>query len=148
MADGPREGYSRVRLEATLGLFCVREADALLSRGKTLGGSSSINDAVWTRGVKEQYDSWSELLEEDEASLGWNWDGLFSYMKKVRSCQRSREICFVVSKTALRLKGSHRRMLSNAQRAPTLSRRTTVATARCKLHFLTGCTGVLRTLGS
>ena len=53
-------------------------------RGKTLGGSSSINAGLWTRGTKEQYDSWSELLEEDEQSVGWNWDGLLGYMKKVR----------------------------------------------------------------
>lgn len=52
-------------------------------RGKTLGGSSSINGGHWTRGLNVQYDSWSQLLEEDEASVGWNWDGIFSYMKKV-----------------------------------------------------------------
>ncbi|TFY67405.1 hypothetical protein EVG20_g3961 [Dentipellis fragilis] len=51
--------------------------------GKTLGGSSSINGATWTRGMKEQYDSWSEFLDPSEASAGWNWDGIFPYMKKV-----------------------------------------------------------------
>ncbi|KAI8969674.1 alcohol oxidase [Trametes punicea] len=50
--------------------------------GKTLGGSSSINGAAWTRGLNAQYDAWSTLLEPEEASVGWNWDGLFSYMKK------------------------------------------------------------------
>ncbi|KAA1475429.1 alcohol oxidase [Dentipellis sp. KUC8613] len=50
--------------------------------GKTLGGSSSINGATWTRGMKEQYDSWSEFLDPSEANAGWNWDGIFPYMKK------------------------------------------------------------------
>ncbi|OJT13695.1 Glucose oxidase [Trametes pubescens] len=50
--------------------------------GKTLGGSSSINGADWTRGLAAQYDAFTELLEPEEASVGWNWDNLFSYMKK------------------------------------------------------------------
>ncbi|KAF8897995.1 hypothetical protein CPB84DRAFT_1815762 [Gymnopilus junonius] len=50
--------------------------------GKTLGGGSSINGAAYTRGLNAQYDSWSSLLETSEASVGWNWQGLWSYMKK------------------------------------------------------------------
>jgi len=50
--------------------------------GKTLGGGTSINGMVWTRGLAAQYDAWSELLEPAEASVGWNWDNLFTYMKK------------------------------------------------------------------
>lgn len=52
-------------------------------RGKTLGGSSSINGAAWTRGMAAQYDAWSTLLEPSEASVGWNWASMFTYMKKV-----------------------------------------------------------------
>ncbi|KAI0640681.1 hypothetical protein C8Q79DRAFT_434415 [Trametes meyenii] len=58
------------------------EQGKVVRGGKTLGGSSSINGAVWTRGTKEQYDAFSTLLEPEEASVGWNWDGLFQYMKK------------------------------------------------------------------
>ncbi|KAI0653796.1 alcohol oxidase [Cubamyces menziesii] len=57
----------------------------IIRGGKTLGGSSSINGAAWTRGLNAQYDAWSTLLEPDEASVGWNWDGLFSYMKKAET---------------------------------------------------------------
>ncbi|KAH9855720.1 alcohol oxidase [Lenzites betulinus] len=53
--------------------------------GKTLGGSSSINGGHWTRGLNAQYDAFSALLEPEEASVGWNWDGLFSYMKKAEA---------------------------------------------------------------
>ncbi|PPR03699.1 hypothetical protein CVT24_007420 [Panaeolus cyanescens] len=50
--------------------------------GKTLGGSTSINGAAYTRGLNAQYDAWQQLLEPSEASMGWNWQGLWSYMKK------------------------------------------------------------------
>jgi hypothetical protein len=30
-----------------------------------------------------QYDAWSDLLEPSEASVGWNWQNIFGYMKKV-----------------------------------------------------------------
>ncbi|KAF9473528.1 alcohol oxidase [Pholiota conissans] len=50
--------------------------------GRTLGGGSSINGAAYTRGLNAQYDAWSTLLEPSEASVGWNWQGLWSYMKK------------------------------------------------------------------
>ncbi|OSD05574.1 GMC oxidoreductase [Trametes coccinea BRFM310] len=63
------------------------EADQgkIIHGGKTLGGSSSINGAAWTRGLNAQYDSWSSLLEPEEASVGWNWDNLFTYMKKAEA---------------------------------------------------------------
>ena len=57
--------------------------------GKTLGGSSSINGGHWTRGMSSQYDAWSTLLESSEASVGWNWDNLWGYMKKVGHEDRS-----------------------------------------------------------
>ncbi|KAF5309416.1 hypothetical protein D9619_012385 [Psilocybe cf. subviscida] len=50
--------------------------------GKTLGGGTSINGAAYTRGLNAQYDAWSTLLEPSEASVGWNWAGLWNYMKK------------------------------------------------------------------
>ena len=55
----------------------------MIHSGKTLGGSSAINGAAWTRGLAAQYDAWSQLLETSEESLNWNWDNLFGYMKKV-----------------------------------------------------------------
>ncbi|KAI0757740.1 alcohol oxidase [Daedaleopsis nitida] len=61
------------------------DAGKSISGGKTLGGGSSINGAAWTRGLNAQYDTWSSLLETSEASVGWNWDGMFSYMKKAET---------------------------------------------------------------
>ncbi|KAJ2923425.1 hypothetical protein H1R20_g13669, partial [Candolleomyces eurysporus] len=53
--------------------------------GKTLGGGTSINGAAFTRGLNAQYDAWSNLLEPSEASVGWNWQGIWNYMKKSES---------------------------------------------------------------
>ncbi|KAJ7075948.1 hypothetical protein B0H15DRAFT_610386 [Mycena belliarum] len=61
------------------------EQGKVIHGGKTLGGSSSINGGHWTRGVKAQYDSWSTLLEDSEANVGWNWNGMFNYMKKAET---------------------------------------------------------------
>ncbi|KAJ7062173.1 hypothetical protein C8F01DRAFT_126103 [Mycena amicta] len=61
------------------------EQGKVIHGGKTLGGSTSINGGAWTRGLNAQYDAWSTLLEDDEQDVGWNWDGMFSYMKKAET---------------------------------------------------------------
>lgn len=54
-----------------------------MNSGKTLGGSSSINGATWTRAAKVQYDTMQSLLEPEEAKVGWNFTDMMFYMKKV-----------------------------------------------------------------
>ena len=46
-------------------------------RGKTLGGSSSINGLLWIRGQKEDYNVWRQL-----GNTGWGWDDVLPYFKK------------------------------------------------------------------
>ncbi|KAF8905628.1 hypothetical protein CPB85DRAFT_1315263 [Mucidula mucida] len=47
-------------------------------RGYVLGGSSSTNYMVYTRGSSDDYDKFAELAGDD----GWNWDNLFPYALK------------------------------------------------------------------
>ena len=46
-------------------------------RGKTLGGSSSINGLLWIRGHKEDYDVWRQL-----GNTGWSWNDVLPYFLK------------------------------------------------------------------
>lgn len=47
-------------------------------RGKTLGGSSSLNAMIWIRGFAADYDEWA-----DAAGEGWSWDALVPYFRRV-----------------------------------------------------------------
>lgn len=46
-------------------------------RGRTLGGSSSLNAMMWVRGFAADYDSWAEV-----AGPEWSWDALIPYFRK------------------------------------------------------------------
>lgn len=52
-------------------------------RGKTLGGSSSINGLIYIRGQREDYDHWAALGNE-----GWSYDECLPYFKRAEGNQR------------------------------------------------------------
>src|SRR5262245_7764801 len=56
-------------------LFCPR--------GKTLGGSSSINGMLYVRGNSSEYDRWSALGGD-----GWSYEEVLRYFKKAECNQR------------------------------------------------------------
>lgn len=47
-------------------------------RGKTLGGSSSLNAMMWIRGFAADYDEWAETAGDD-----WSWERLLPYFQRV-----------------------------------------------------------------
>lgn len=51
-------------------------------RGKTLGGSSSLNAMMWVRGFAADYDAWGEVAGE-----GWAWKALAPYFLRVEDTE-------------------------------------------------------------
>lgn len=52
-------------------------------RGKTLGGSSSMNAMIYMRGVPGDYDEWEAL-----GAPGWGWNALFPIFKQLENNER------------------------------------------------------------
>lgn len=55
-------------------------------RGKTLGGSSSINAMLYVRGQKEDYDHWAALGND-----GWSFDEVLPYFKSTQHQERGKD---------------------------------------------------------
>ncbi len=49
-------------------------------RGRTLGGSSSINGLIYIRGQKQDYDHW-----EQQGNAGWSWNDCLPYFRKLEN---------------------------------------------------------------
>lgn len=56
-------------------------------RGKTLGGSSSINAMVYLRGIPAEFDHWAEL-----GCIGWGFDSVLPYFQRLESVPGDRPL--------------------------------------------------------
>ena len=91
---GRRDDYHWIHIPVGY-LYCIgnprtdwlynTEADAGLNgrslrypRGKTLGGSSSINGMIYMRGQMRDYDHWAQATGD----ASWTWDNCLPYFKK------------------------------------------------------------------
>lgn len=54
-------------------------------RGKTLGGSSSINGLLYIRGQEEDYNVWRQL-----GNAGWGWNDVLPYFIKAENQERGK----------------------------------------------------------
>ena len=50
----------------------------LLSRGKVLGGSSSINGIIYVRGNRGDYDGWAQM-----GNVGWDYDTMLTHFRSI-----------------------------------------------------------------
>lgn len=55
----------------------LNDREMFWPRGKTLGGSSSVNAMCYIRGQKEDYDQWEAL-----GAVGWSFEDVLPYFKK------------------------------------------------------------------
>src|SRR5919199_3228747 len=55
----------------------------ILPRGRTLGGSSSINAMVYIRGHRTDYDAWKAMGFD-----GWGWDDVLPYFVRAEDNER------------------------------------------------------------
>ncbi|KHK90395.1 GMC family oxidoreductase [Novosphingobium malaysiense] len=77
-------GYAKTIQDPSVNWMYKTEPDAGIggrsvtwSKGKVLGGSSSINGMLYVRGQREDYDGW-----RDAGCPGWGWDDVLPYFRK------------------------------------------------------------------
>jgi choline dehydrogenase len=83
-------GYGKLFKDKTVNWMYQTEPEPELKgrqvfqpRGKTLGGSSSINGLLYVRGQHQDYDRWRQL-----GNTGWGYDDVLPYFRKAENQAR------------------------------------------------------------
>ena len=78
-------GYAKTMFHPTLNWRFYTEPEPQMNgrtvywpRGRTLGGSSSINGLIYIRGQRDDYDQWAAL-----GNPGWSFDDVLPYFRKL-----------------------------------------------------------------
>jgi choline dehydrogenase-like flavoprotein len=87
-----------------------------LPRGRTLGGSSSLNAIVYIRGNRADYDEWAA-----QGCPGWSYDDLLPYFMRAEDNERAGRTSITAPAVRCRCRTAAR----GARRAPRSSRRPT-----------------------
>ena len=67
-------------------------------RGKTLGGSSSINGHIYTRGNRMDYDGWAQ-----RGNLGWGYADILPYFRRTETREGDADLTFRGSEGPLKV---------------------------------------------
>ncbi|MEX0276948.1 MAG: GMC family oxidoreductase [Ruegeria sp.] len=59
-----------------------------IPQAKVLGGGSSVNAQVYMRGRPSDYDAWQEVLRQNNDGVGWGWDDVLPYFRRMEGNNR------------------------------------------------------------
>jgi choline dehydrogenase-like flavoprotein len=82
-------------------------------RGKTLGGSSSMNAMMWVRGFAADYDEWAE-----HAGVEWSFNRIVKYFKQIENVAGAREPDCLNSQPPVLLDRAAEGLVMGGQRRP------------------------------